>query len=103
MPRTRVTLPPGCRPPLDVYLNGVRQEEGRDFQRRGTEIVFERELYKEGKLGLWRWLLGAFGVGTYRQNDVVDVRYEREGAMTVAHDVRFVVEGGQRAEVRGQG
>jgi hypothetical protein len=107
MPRTRVTLPAGCRPPFEIYLNGVPQEEGRDFHRRGAEIVFDRELRKEGKLGLWRWLLGAFGVGTYRQNDVLDVRYERGGVMTVGHDLPFGVEGSesrkQKAEGRGQG
>jgi hypothetical protein len=90
MPRTRVRLPAGCQPPFEVYLNGVPQQEGRDFRRRGGEVVFDRELRKEGKLGFGRWLMGAFGVGTYRQNDVVDVRYERDGVMTVGHDLPFV-------------
>jgi hypothetical protein len=46
--------------------------------------VFERELRKEGRLGPWRWFLGAWGIGTYRQNDSVDVRYEVEGRPQVA-------------------
>ena len=46
---------------------------------RDGALVFERELKKEGKLGFWRWFLGAWGVGTYRQNDSVDVSYERNG------------------------
>jgi hypothetical protein len=37
--------------------------------------VFERDLRKD-KISGWRWLLGAWGVGTYRQDDSVDVRYE---------------------------
>lgn len=74
-----VPLPPGVRAPFDVYVNGVHQEAGKDFDVVEDTLVFERELRKEGKLGFWRWFLGAFGVGTYRQNDSVDVRYERDG------------------------
>ena len=33
----------------------------------------------------WRWLIGAFGVGTYRRDDQVDVRYEVDGHPQVAH------------------
>lgn len=74
-----VNLPPGVRSPFDVYVNGVRQQDGVDFELRDSALVFGRELKKEGKLGFWRWFLGAWGVGTYRQNDSVDVRYEVDG------------------------
>ncbi len=74
-----VKLPATVRAPFDVYVNGVHQQEGVDFDVRGSSLVFDRELKKEGKLGFWRWFLGAWGVGTYRQNDSVDVRYERNG------------------------
>ena len=74
-----VPLPPGVRAPFDVYVNGVHQAEGTDFDVVDDTLVFERELRKEGKLGFWRWFLGAWGVGTYRQNDSVDVRYELDG------------------------
>jgi hypothetical protein len=74
-----VPLPPGVRPPFDVYVNGVHQELGTDFAIESGRLVFQRELRKEGKLGFGRWLRGAFGVGTYRQNDSVDVRYEVAG------------------------
>ena len=77
--RSIVSLPAGVRAPFDVYINGVRQREGEDFTVAGRTLVFERELKKEGKLGFWRWALGAFGVGTYRQNDSVDVAYEVDG------------------------
>lgn len=79
-----VKLPAGVRSPFEVYVNGVLQRPGVDYQVRGGELHFERRLAKEGRLGPWRWLIGAFGVGTYRQNDSVDVRYEREGRPTVA-------------------
>ena len=74
-----VPLPPGVRPPFEVYVNGVRQELGTDYAVSDGRLVFDRELRKEGKLGFGRWFLGAFGVGTYRQNDSVDVRYEADG------------------------
>jgi hypothetical protein len=77
--RSIVPLPPSVRAPFDVYVNGVHQEEGVDYELADGRLVFERELRKEGKLGFWRWFLGAWGVGTYRQNDSVDVRYEIDG------------------------
>ena len=40
---------------------------------------------QEGRLGFWRWFLGAWGIGTYRRDDVVDVRYELNGRTLVAH------------------
>jgi hypothetical protein len=77
--RSIVTLPRGVRAPFEVYVNGVRQELGTDFELRDGALVFDRELKKEGKLGAGRWFMGAFGVGTYRQNDSVDVSYDSGG------------------------
>jgi hypothetical protein len=77
--RSIVTLPPGVRPPFAVYVNGVRQELGVDYEVAAGRLRFAAELKKEGKLGFWRWFLGAWGVGTYRQNDSVDVSYDRDG------------------------
>lgn len=78
-------LPPGVSPPFEVYLNGVRQTPGSDYEQRDEALVFPRSLEQEGKLGAWRWFLGAFGIGTYRRNDTVDVRYELDGRPMVAH------------------
>jgi len=77
--RSIVVLPPGVRPPFDVYVNGVRQARGVDYELADGTLRFGAALKKEGKLGFWRWLLGAWGVGTYRQNDSVDVSYEHNG------------------------
>jgi hypothetical protein len=85
MSHSRVQLPPGVRPPFDVYLNGVLQQLGDDYEVRGGALVFDQSLAKEGRLGFWRWFLGAFGIGTYRQNDAVDVHYEVDGRPVVAH------------------
>ena len=77
-------LPAGVGSHFQVFLNGVRQEEGRDFRREGNELVFETRLAKEGRLGFWRWLSLFLGVaGTYRQNDSVDVLFEAAGGRRV--------------------
>jgi hypothetical protein len=83
---TRVQLPAGLGGgQFEVFLNGVRQQEGKDFRRVGDELVFERPLAHEGRLGFWRWLSLFLGVaGTYRQNDSVDVVYEAGGRRHVA-------------------
>jgi hypothetical protein len=83
--RTTVDLPADLREPFEVYVNGVPQREGDDFERRGASLVFRRALQCEGRLGFWRWLSLLLGVaGTYRQNDSVDVVYERDGRRVVA-------------------
>jgi hypothetical protein len=85
MVASRVRLPRGVTPPFTVFLNGVRQEEGRDYRVIGDALHFDRELVQEGKLGLWRWFLGAWGIGTYRRDDQVDVAWDAEGRPQVAH------------------
>jgi hypothetical protein len=84
MVRSKVRLPREVRGSYQVYLNGVRQELGVDYSVREGSIVFEKDLRKD-KISGWRWLLGAWGVGTYRQNDSVDVRYDAaDGSPRVA-------------------
>ena len=89
MPRSRVELPAGVPGSYEVYLNGVRQEPGADYCVEGRTLVFERELRKD-RISGWRWLLGAWGVGTYRQNDSVDVRYDAsDGTPRVAEGLEI--------------
>jgi hypothetical protein len=91
--RTRVELPAGVGESFEVFVNGVVQQPGKDFRRKGGELVFERQLAREGRLGFWRWLSLFLGVaGTYRQNDSVDVVYEREGRRIVATSLPLVDE-----------
>jgi len=86
---SKVRLPRDVREPYQVYLNGVPQHLGSDFNVREGFLVFERELRKDNISG-WRWLLGAWGVGTYRQNDSVDVRYEApDGSPRVAEGLEI--------------
>jgi hypothetical protein len=83
--QTRVQLPAGVGEGLEVFVNGVAQQPGRDYRREGGELVFDRRLAREGPLGFWRWLSLFLGVaGTYRQNDSVDVVYEQAGRRVVA-------------------
>jgi hypothetical protein len=85
---SRVPLPRQVPERFEVFVNGVHQERDVDFrvERRpdGRVLVFDRDLRKEGRLGLWRWFLGAWGIGTYRQNDSIDVRYDIGGRPQVA-------------------
>jgi hypothetical protein len=85
-----VALPRGAEPPYEVYLNGVIQRDGEDYELRGDRLVFSRHLEKEGKLGFWRWLSMALSIaGSYGRNDSVDVHYNLAGKrqVTVGLDI----------------
>ena len=89
MSSSKVRLPRGVREPYQVFVNGVPQQLGVDFSVREGALVFDRELRKD-KISGWRWALGAWGVGTYRQNDSVDVRYEAaDGSPRVAEGLEI--------------
>jgi hypothetical protein len=91
--QTRVQLPPAVGERFEVFVNGVAQQPGRDFRREGNDLVFERSLAHEGRLGFWRWTSLFFGVaGTYRQNDSVDVVYEHGGRRIVAAALPLIPE-----------
>jgi hypothetical protein len=83
-----VKLPRGVREPFEVYVNGVLQQCGVDYERDGNELRFPRRLRRDHVSG-WRWLVGAFGVGTYRQDDSVDVRYEVGGRPMLAEGLEI--------------
>ena len=51
--------------------------------------MFERELVQQ-KLGARAWLIGFWGIGTYKRNDEVDVRYELDGPPMVAHALEII-------------
>ncbi len=67
-------LPRTARPPFEVYVSGVRQEDGVDYAVRDAELVFAEELAVD-RVGFWRWVLMFFNIaGTYG-GQTVDVRY----------------------------
>jgi hypothetical protein len=77
---TRIELPPGVGRPFEIYVNGVPQVEGTDYEVVGATLIFPRVLRREGKLGFWRWARMAIGIaGSYRQNDSIDVIYSHDG------------------------
>ena len=80
-----VPLPEDAHAPFEVYVNGVLQEQGLDYEIHGRHLAFSKPLAKEGKLGVVRWLSILLGIaGTYRKNDSVDVVYQVGGRRTVA-------------------
>jgi hypothetical protein len=80
-----VPLPPEVTEPFEVFVNGVPQRRGVDYELAGRTLRFAKPLAQEGRLGAVRWLSIFLGIaGTYRKNDSVDVVYERDGRRTVA-------------------
>lgn len=85
MTRSIVKLPPDIDDErLEVYVNGVLQQPDVDYYIDRRALIFDRPLRKD-RISGWRWLLGAWGIGTYRQDDTVDVRYELDGDIRLKH------------------
>jgi len=79
-----VDLPDVVTAPFEVFVNGVPQRPGVDYDQVGRALVFRRLLQQEGRLGFWRWLSLFFGVaGTYRKHETVDVVYDAGGRRSV--------------------
>ena len=85
----RVKLPAGAEPPFTVFVNGIEQTEGEDYNLRAGEIVFTRQIVKE-KVGTGRWLAMYLGLfGTYRKHETVDIQFTRGGKVELASDVKI--------------
>jgi hypothetical protein len=83
--RTRVDLPPHVAGDFEVFVGGIKQTRGVDYEVLGRSLVFPRPIAQEGRLGFWRWLSMWLGVaGTYRKHETVDVVYELGGRRQVA-------------------
>ena len=90
MKRWRVPLPAGAEPPLRVFVNGVPQERGKDYELIRGELVFNRPLEKE-RLSKRRWTAIFFGLwGYYGKNDSVDVQYRRGGRELIATGLEII-------------
>jgi hypothetical protein len=89
----RVRLPRGAEEPISVYINGIEQQRGRDFELDSDGILFREPIVKEGKLSGWRWLAMTIGLfGSYRKNETVDVSYRLGGRIEHAPDLEVVPE-----------
>jgi hypothetical protein len=88
--RWRVPLPRGAEPPYRVFVNGVPQKLGRDYEVLGHELHFSKPLEKE-RIGVGRWTAIFLGLwGSYGKNDSVDVQYRVGGRETVATGLDIV-------------
>ena len=86
----RVKVPAGAGPPFVVFVNGVEQRDGVDYEISAGEIVFKRQIVKE-KVGAGRWLAMYLGLfGTYRKNETVDLQFVRAGKTDLVSDLPVV-------------
>jgi hypothetical protein len=84
----RVRLPRGAEEPVEVFINGVRQERGVDYTIADGEVVFAEPIVKEGKLSGLRWLVMLIGLfGSYGKHETVDLEYRIAGQTQLASDV----------------
>lgn len=86
----RVRIPANARPPFTVFINGVEQAAGVDYDIDGELVVFTRQIIKE-KMTTGRWMamyLGAWG--TYRKNETVDVQFTRGGKTDLKSDLPVI-------------
>ena len=82
--RSRVDLPTYVPELFDVYVGGLKQTRGVDYEQIGRSLVFPRSIAQEGRLGFWRWMSMWLGVaGTYRKHENVDIVYEVNGRRQV--------------------
>lgn len=89
----RVRLPRGAEAPIRVYINGIEQTEGTDYDLDSEGILFREPIVKEGKLSGARWLVMAIGLfGSYRRNETVDVSYSLDGTIHHVTDLPVVDE-----------
>jgi hypothetical protein len=84
-PRSRIDLPSYVPDAYEVFVGGVRQTRGVDYEVLGRSLVFPRPIVQEGRLGFWRWTSMWLGIaGTYRKHEAVDIVYELNGRRQVA-------------------
>ena len=90
MKRWRVPLPDGAEPPFRVFVNGVAQQPGEDYEVVADHLVFDRPLEKE-RLSKGKWAAIFFGLwGYYGKNDSVDVHYRIGGRDAVATGLEII-------------
>jgi hypothetical protein len=86
----RVRIPPAAEPPYTVYINGIVQAEGVDYNIEGRELHFTRPIVKE-KMDTGRWLAMYLGLfGTYRKDEKVDIQFQRGGKVELVPDLDVI-------------
>jgi hypothetical protein len=85
----RARLPSGAGGPIRVYVNGIEQKPGTDYDLRAGEVVFKRPIVKE-RVTPGRWMAMYLGLfGTYRKHETVDVEYRLGDKTQLASDVEI--------------
>jgi hypothetical protein len=88
-----IALPRGAQEPIRVYVNGVEQVRGEDYDVLPGRIVFREPIYKEQlqKLTPLRKLaLGLGLIGWYERNEVVDIEYRLDGRTKLVSDAKVL-------------
>ena len=80
---SRVPLPPHAQRPFQVFVNGIEQQEGRDFEVQGGELVFAGELVPPRQDTMKTYARLMFW-GRYKTEHSVDVAYAVNGQQRVA-------------------
>ena len=83
---SRVPLPAGVQRPFQVFVNGVEQAEGRDYEVRGAELVFSEVLIPPRRDTMKTFARLMFW-GRYGTEHHVDVAYDAGGRRTVASNL----------------
>jgi hypothetical protein len=82
--RSRIDLPAHVPNQFEVYVAGLQQARGVDYEVLGRMLVFPRPIAQEGRLGFWRWAAMWLGIaGSYRKHETVDLVYEVNGRRRV--------------------
>ena len=99
----RVRIPNGAEPPLTVFINGVEQKEGVDYELDGNEVKFVGPIIQE-EIGTGRWLAMYLGLfGTYRKNEKVDLQFTKDGQVELRSEVPVIPFAGTEGKRRGSG
>jgi len=85
---TRVRLPVDLRRPFEVFVNGVPQREGVDFEVADDRLVFDRVLAPPRRESA-RSIFRGFFWGRYGTEHTVDVTYQVDGRPRVASGLPF--------------
>jgi hypothetical protein len=89
---SRVPLPPFAERPFQVFVNGVPQREGSDFEVAGTALVFARELIPPRRMTMKSYARLMFW-GRYKTEHSVDLVYRRGGEQQVANGLEILPPG----------
>jgi hypothetical protein len=80
---SHVALPPDAQRPFQVFVNGVPQQEGVDFEVRGATLVFDQVLVQPHRMTMKTYARLMFW-GRYKPEHSVDLVYQRGDVQKVA-------------------